>query len=214
MSISTYSELKTAIADHLHRTDLTSYIPDFIKFAESVISNDPRPTSPDVLPGIRTRDQDDRVTTTLSTEYIDTPTNMLGLRKIKLVGTPDTKLDYLSPEEMTRKYPSSTTGTPKYYTIHGDEFQFRPIPDTSYTLEITYFAKYAAFSASTDTNWLLTNHPLIYVYAAMIAASAYTEDDPTKWAALYKTLASGLNGTEEKGRYAAHLSTRISTATP
>ena len=32
--ISTYSDLKTAIANYLARTDLTDQIPDFIRFAE------------------------------------------------------------------------------------------------------------------------------------------------------------------------------------
>jgi hypothetical protein len=34
MSIATYSELKTAVANYLARTDLTDQIPDFIRFAE------------------------------------------------------------------------------------------------------------------------------------------------------------------------------------
>ena len=35
MSISTYSELKTAVANFLARTDLTDQIPDFIQLAEA-----------------------------------------------------------------------------------------------------------------------------------------------------------------------------------
>jgi hypothetical protein len=37
MSISTYGELKAAVADWLNRTDLTARIPDFIQLAESDI---------------------------------------------------------------------------------------------------------------------------------------------------------------------------------
>jgi len=38
MSIATYSELQTAVADWMHRTDLTAKIPDFITLAESRIN--------------------------------------------------------------------------------------------------------------------------------------------------------------------------------
>jgi hypothetical protein len=34
MAITTYSELKTAVADWLNRADLTSVIPDFIALAK------------------------------------------------------------------------------------------------------------------------------------------------------------------------------------
>ncbi len=209
-----FGELKTAIANYAHRDDLTTYIPDFVKFAESVISNDPDSNDPEVLPGIRTRDQNDRVTTTLSTEYIDTPTNMLNIKDIQINSDPIQPLTYLTPNELSFKFPSSTTGKPEFYTIHGDEFQFKPVPSTDYTLEITYFAKYAALSADADTNWLLTNHPMAYVYAAMVACASFTEDDPVRWATLYKTLAQGINGTESKGRYPSRLVAKVNTPTP
>ena len=35
MSLSTYSDLQTSIANYLARSDLTSQIPDFITFAEN-----------------------------------------------------------------------------------------------------------------------------------------------------------------------------------
>lgn len=214
MSISTYGELKTAVANHLHRTDLDSVIPDFIKYAETVITGDPDTTAPDQLPGIRTRNEGKRVTTIISTEYIDIPTDLIQVRELQLNTTDKVALTYMSPKVLTQKYPSSTTGQPLFYTQHGDEFQFAPIPDTSYTLEISYESKYTAFSADADYNWLLTNHPLVYVYAACIAGAAYTHDDPTAWALLYKSIANGINETERRGQYGSQLSARPVTATP
>lgn len=40
MSISTYAELKTAIANFLARTDLTEQIPNFIQLAEARLSRE------------------------------------------------------------------------------------------------------------------------------------------------------------------------------
>ena len=42
MAISTYTELKTSIANFLNRDDLTATIPDFISLAESSINNEIR----------------------------------------------------------------------------------------------------------------------------------------------------------------------------
>jgi hypothetical protein len=213
MSIANYGELKTSIANHLHRTDLTNLIPDFVMYAESVIGNDPDPSDMEVLPGIRTKNQGKRVTASVSTQYFDIPTDLLELRDLEMQGNTISPLTYLSPKVMSQKFLTASADTPKFYTIHGDEFQVAPVPDTTYTIEVSYTARFAALSNDADTNWLLTNHPLIYVYGSLIAASAYLEEDATKWAMMYKSLATGINGAE-KGQYGAQLSARPITATP
>jgi len=213
--ITNYGELKTELATLLHRTDLTDLIPNFIQYAETVIGGDPEPNSMDALEGIRTKDQHKRVTTSISSQYLDIPTDMMTIKDIQINLSPVRSLDYLTPKVMTAKYPSSPAGTPEAYTIHGDEFQFSHIPSTSLELEISYVARYTAFSADSDTNWLLTNHPFAYLYAAMIAGSAHLDEPNTqKWAMLYKSIASGINVTERDGNYGANLSARPATATP
>lgn len=209
-----HSELKTSIANHLHRTDLTALIPDFIIFAESTIQADPSPSDAEVLCGIRTAEQNERTTQVINLEYEATPTDLLSIRDAQINTDPTTTLTYLTPADMTFKFPSSITGTPSHYSLHGDEFQFKPVPSGDMTLELSYVKRYAALSADSDTNWLLTNHPMAYVYAALVAASAYLEDDPMKWVLLYKSIAKGLNGTADKGQHPARLSAKVSTATP
>jgi len=212
--ITNYGELKAELATLLHRSDLTSLIPNFIQYAETVVGGDPEPDSMDALEGIRTKNQHKRVTATLASQYLDVPTDMLAIKDIQINISPIQALDYLSPKVMTAKFPSSPAGTPRAYTIHGDEFQFSHVPDTSLTLEISYISRYAAFSDDSDTNWLLTNHPFAYLYAAMVAGSAHTQDNPERWAALYKSIANGINITERNGVYGANLSARPVAATP
>jgi len=209
-----YGQLKTAIANHLHRTDLTALIPDFVQYAESAISNEPTTNNPDVLQGIRVRAQNIRATQSIVNQYEAIPTDMMSIRDMQLNSAPVISLDYLSPQDLTRKFPAGTAGTPKFYTIHGDEFQFAPTPDTTYTLEISYHARFTTLSADSDTNWLLTNHPLVYVYAACIAGSSYIESDPVKFINLYRTLANGINETENSAQYGSELVARPKTATP
>ena len=214
MALTNYGELKTEIATLTHRTDLTTLIPYFIQYAETVIGGDPEPNSMEALMGIRTRDQHKRVTTSTTTQYIDTPTDLLNIKDIQINTSPVQSLTFLSPKQMTAKFPSNPAGTPSHYTLHGDEIQFSHIPTTDLELEISYVSRYTALSADSDTNWLLTNHPFVYLYAAMIAASAHTDEDPTKWAMLYKSIASGISFTEKKGNYGANLASRPHTATP
>lgn len=214
MSITTYGELKTAIANRLHRTDLTSYLPEFVQFAETVIAGDPDPADPDTLPGIRMREQQKRVTASLSTQYLDVPTDMMEIRDMQLNTSPITTLNYMSPKAMTKKYPGSLSGTPEAYTIHGDEFQFAPVPSTAVTLEISYLAKLTAFSADADYNALLTKHPQAYVYAACIAASMYINADPSYYIQAYTTLAKSINAAEKRGNTGGTLVSVINGATP
>lgn len=64
MALTTYTELKTSIADWLNRTDLTSTIPDFISLAEAQIERQ-----------LRTRQMLTRTTLTIDAEFESTPTD-------------------------------------------------------------------------------------------------------------------------------------------
>jgi len=192
MSISTYAELKTAVANWLDRTDLTSRIPEFITIAEAAIGRD-----------IRVRQMEKRATASISTEYADMPTDFIEQRNIQLNTSSQERLKYLTPEQMDMYYPNQTAGQPKVYTIIGTEFQFKPVPDTAYTVEIAYFARFAALSGANDTNWLLTNAPEVYLYGALVGAKAFLDDDSriVKWAQLYQAAVDGMNGQDKRARY-------------
>src|SRR5210317_497856 len=104
MSIGTYAELKTAIANFLARDDLTDQIPNFIQLAEARMSRE-----------LETREQEKRSTATLTAgdEYIALPTDMREVREVKLNTTPITVLSYHSPVSLDTSYPDSATGKPR-----------------------------------------------------------------------------------------------------
>ena len=192
MSIATYAELKTAVANWLQRTDLTSYIPDFITIAESQIASD-----------LKVREMEKRVTASISTEYFDIPSDFIEMRNIQLNTSPITRLNYYSPEQMDVYKTDTTAGTPLFYTIHGSEFQLKPAPDSTYTLEMTYWYRPAAFSGDSDTNSILTSYPEIYLLASCLAAQPFLADDQRiqVWATAYTTRVNGLNAKDKHGRY-------------
>ena len=196
MSITNYGELKTAVANWSDRTNLTTRIPEFIAIAESEINST-----------VRVRDMECRVTSAVSTEYFDLPTDFMEIRNIQLNTDPVARLEFMTPNQMDVFAPSATPGKPKKYAVFGTEVQLKPIPDASYTLEIAYIKRYTAFSADSDTNWLLTNHPQLYLYQTLVVLANYIGDKEklVEWSALYESALSGLNKQHDKGRYSGPL---------
>ena len=66
MAITTYSELKTAVANWLNRDDLTSNIPEFIALAEAAINDQ-----------VRHWRMEKRAETTLDAQFIGPPSDWL-----------------------------------------------------------------------------------------------------------------------------------------
>lgn len=168
MSISTYTELKTAVAAFLARSDLDSQIPNFIQLAESRMSRE-----------LETRDQEKRATATLTSgdEYIALPTDLREVRSVALTTDPKTVLTYYSPTSLDSTYSSGGSGKPLGFSIVGGEMKLRPIPDSSYTAEIIYVGGLSALSDSNLTNVVLTRHPDAYLYGALAEAYAYLLDE-------------------------------------
>ena len=168
MSISTYTELKTAVANFLARDDLPSQIPNFIHLAESRMSRE-----------LETRDQEKRATATLTSgdEYIALPTDLREVRSITLATDPKTVLTYYSPTSLDSTFPSNGSGKPLGFSIVGGEMKLRPIPDSSYTAEIIYVGGLSSLSDSNLTNVVLTRHPDAYLYGALAEAYAYLLDE-------------------------------------
>lgn len=194
MAISTYAELKTGIANWLDRTDLTDKIPDFIALAESRHRRD-----------FKIRRMETRVTanTIADTEYYSLPDNYVAMRNIQLNTDPKTSLEYMTPEQMDRVRAGSTTGKPKAYSIMGNTFQLRPIPDGVYEIEMLYYKYFTALSDSNTTNDMLTFHPDLYLYGALVEAEPYLNNDKRiqTWAGFYDRAKTDLIATNERDRH-------------
>ena len=194
MAISTYSELKTAIASWLDRSDLTDIIPDFIALAETRHKRD-----------FKIRRMETRVTanTIADTEYYTLPDNYVAMRNIKLNTDPKTPLDFLTPEIMDRLNAGSSTGKPKAYSIKGNDIQLRPIPDGVYEIEIAYYKHFTALSDSNTTNDMLTNHPDAYLYGALVEAEPYLMNDKriTVWQQFYDRAKVDIIASNERDRH-------------
>lgn len=169
MALATYTDLQASIAGWLNRSDLTSVIPDFVALAESRIARDLR---------IRKQVTTASLSTVANTQGVTLPTDFLELENISLSSTtPPAALSVVTPEQLDRKYPFNTAaGQPVVYALLGDSILFGPTPDAVYTVSIDYYARLTAL-ATTPTNWLLTNHPGIYLFASLSEAHLYMMDE-------------------------------------
>lgn len=172
MSISNYSELQTAVANWLHRDDLSARVPEFIQMGEGVLNRK-----------LRTVDMETRATTTTGTtsRFLALPTGFVEMHSM-WIQDPAQEILYLAPRKLREYVASETdTGTPTNFTIK-DEIEFNCIPVSAYTLEQHYFKQYDL--ATDTTNWLLTNHPELYLHACLATAALFARDME-----LYSTMA-------------------------
>ncbi len=83
----------------------------------------------------------------------------------------------VSRTQMNRLYPTSVGNTPTNYSIVGMNIEIKPPPAVDTDFNITYYKRFDALSADSDTNLLLTNEPNIYIYAVMIEATPFIQGD-------------------------------------
>ena len=186
MALSTYAELKTGIANWLNRTDLTDEIADdFIKLTEADFNAKLR---------IRQMEQIDSITIDSETETV--PTGFIGVRSFYiLLSSNKYPLEYLTPHNMFDIRGGSRSGRPRAYTIESDDetetFRFGPSPDTSYTGYLSYYKAISTLSASNTSNWMLANHPAIYLYGSLYHSANFLGGiDPQQtqqWLMMYST---------------------------
>lgn len=208
MSLDTFANLKTAIANHLDRDDLTSEIPDFIVLAEAAHK---RSTDKG---GIRIKEMLNRSAITINARQVALPTGLMEALTLRLLTTPVTDLKYVNYHEMNRLR-DETNGQPKYFAI-SSEFEFDKSPDSSYSGEIVYYKAETALSDSNTSNNILAADPACYLYGALIASAPFIMDDPrlVVWKALYQEAADGLNGLTKRTRRPGHVVSRPAGDTP
>jgi len=195
MALTTYAGLKASVASWLKRSDLTSNIPDLITLAEARIARDLR---------IRNQLTFTTLSTTAGVDYVALPSDFLEIENISVTGGSgvERSLTYQTPEQLDGRFPSGgSTDEPAVYTIMGQRLYLGPTPDAVYSLPFKYYARFTALSADADTNWLLTNHPSIYLFATLAEAAPFTLEDARAalWEAKYQADLKQLQDTDDEG---------------
>jgi hypothetical protein len=164
----TYAELKTAIANYLNRSDLTSDMDTFIDNVEAELNR-----------RLRTKDMIKRATATADSQYLTVPTDWMEAINIEITSNNFSPLFQQSIESLDvyRKANNNSVGQPVYFAMVDDSIELAPTPDTSYTLQLTYYAKINGLSDANTTNFVSVSHPDVYLYGALKHASIYLMED-------------------------------------
>lgn len=194
MALTSYSALRSSIADWLNRDDLTSVIPDFISLAEAQIERK--------LP---TQKMVKRSTATIDTPFSALPSDFLAAKSLVLTATaPVRPLTFLTEDELdAKKYIYRTTGTPQYFALIGNQIEVLPPPDTGYAAELTYVATLAKLSDSNVSNWVLERHPDVYLYGSLLQAAPYLRDDERigVWSSIYQNAINDMIVQDERASF-------------
>tara|TARA_R100001594_G_C4043161_1_gene263623 strand:+ start:1728 stop:2348 length:621 start_codon:yes stop_codon:yes gene_type:complete len=193
MALATYSDLKTAIANHLARTDLTDQMDDFIDLAEARLGRE-----------LKTRSQESRtnITTTASIEFVALPTDMRRIRMVRITTDTPSVLQANTPNDLFSNF-SNGEARPTNFAIIDDQIMLRPIPDTTYTIELTMSSGMNSLSDSNTTNTVLTRYPDAYLYGSLAPAYRYLLDETR--ASFYDGLTSTaileINRSEDEAKF-------------
>ena len=169
MAIATYSDLKTKVASWGRRAGNSTFVaevPDIITLAEARLNRE--------LPAVET---DQALTGTLDSRRISISAYSVvepialflaetGLDEREVKFKADGTFPYLA-----------TSGRPKFVARDGDYLDFDCPLDSAYPFRFRYRQKFNLSDAA-PTNWLLTNHPDVYLAACLMWGAGYREDWP------------------------------------
>lgn len=197
MAITTGAELATAVANWLGRADLTSRIPEFVSLAEAKFNRTIRTREMEVLdPAFA-----------ITGEYVAMPLGFLDWRSGYLNLPTRPAIAYLPADQQAASFQGVASGEypARYVTVVGTNFQFAPPPSGSTTATIVYRkALDSVAGGGTAINWLLTSHPDVYLYAALMEAAPFLGDDArvALWMGALGQVMRDLKSSDAKGRVA------------
>ena len=191
MAITTYAELKSAVADFLNRDDLTNTIDTFIGMAEAQLNRD-----------VRHWKMEQRSTAEIDDQYLTLPTDWLETIRITMQDTVPYVLNLASRDQIEeyRLRGANVSGKPVYYSHIAGEIELYPTPDATYDVELLYTQKIEALSDSNTSNWLLALAPDLYLYAVLMETAIYLHDDDriAAYASIYQSKLAALNAESKK----------------
>lgn len=189
MSIATYTDLVAAIDDYLDRDDLAGRVETFCQITEARLNrllDDPR--------------MEVEATLVAAGNYATLPDDFGSMVSIS------TGNGYLAAAGAVEfeAFDAAITGTPRYYTIRDGAIGLWPAsPSASVTL--VYRQRIPALNPANQTNWLLTLAPDVYLYGALLQATAFDADDArvAGWKSMYDEAVAELRADGSRRKWGA-----------
>lgn len=174
MSIGNYDELKTAVQDFAHRSDLSTVVASLIMRGEAALNRKLR-----LLP----QEQRTPLTATQGSKFVELPAGFLEAITLHVNNGSLTRLNPVANDVIAMDSIESAIGSPSYYRI-GSQIEFDVAADHAYTLKLHWYKRWD-IEADT-TNWLLMHHPDLYMDAALAEVGLYTLN--ADMAAMYRAM--------------------------
>lgn len=169
MAIGTYSQLKTAVENWRERvgdTTISGNAADFITLGEAELTRQ--------LP-LRIMWTNADLTGTNNSRELDLDATFAEPAWLKLTTTsPYTPLPKSTSDGMF--YYQTASATPTEWCLNGDHIDLNYPCSGALTFQFRYRQKFALSDAS-PTNWLLTNHPDIYLGAVLVWSGLLIKDE-------------------------------------
>jgi hypothetical protein len=198
LALTTYNDLKSAVANWTKRSDLTSYLDDLITIAEKRIERE-----------LQTHDMeaDLAVTVNGTTGTATIPADFLSLRDayVDVTGTPSLVNASADQIRQNKTLGSYKFGVPQQIAQSGSNFVFWPTPQSDYVIKGSYYARPGTLSSAVYD--MFTNNPDLYLYATLAETAPFLKDDKRVglWEAQYQKVKKQIMQDEEGYRFGGRL---------
>jgi hypothetical protein len=199
-SLASLADLRSAVADWLNRTDLsTERLDEFISLTEV-----------EMMREVLERSIETVQSGTTDGNPLAFPTDAGRVSKIVIEGGGwNRPLSYVG----TAGDESTSSGAAYGFTLEEGEIRLSPTPDAGLSYRIYFTPQIVPLSETVTTNWLLTNHPDVYLWGACAHASIYLKDDAgiARFAPRYENAKQKVSGYEYSKRFPLNGGLRIRT---
>jgi len=187
MSFSSYTDLKTSVQAWLARGDslVTDRIPDFIRLGEERIGRQLRvsgmvsqPTTLTILAG---------------QNWVALPSDWLAFKRIRSAAEP--RIEYMTPDALEDLPPC---GDARAYSIEGRRLIYGQTPSVNLALTVRYYQR-PAYLQDAASNWLLTEAPSVYLYAALVEGAMFIKNSAKagEWGTLFDKAVDELQSVDD-----------------
>lgn len=164
MALDTYSDLCTSVGQWLHRSDLATRIPDFVKLAEVRLNR---------KLALLQQETETTLTATIGSRLMAKPVDLSVPMALWLTTyQPRKAMEMVIP---TRLPVTVYRGLSNYFTVTDTNIEVENPADREYTYTFRYIAQFDL--ANQSTNSLLTDYPDTYLYCTLEEAAIWIQDD-------------------------------------
>lgn len=161
-----YNWLLAAVADWLHRSDLTSRIPDWIRMAEAKINR---------KLNIYAKELDAPLVSEVGSRLVVLPSDYGSPIQLQSRHV-EPRYDFIALDASQMVIDDDSRGLPKFWAIDGANIAFERPADQAYPLQFRY-VQALHLSSTNVTNVILEKNPDLYLYGALAHSAPYLRDD-------------------------------------